>query len=76
MRNDAMELNMKRCNGMSAVRVKAQEFSHVRDAPRAPREHIIALDVPHPLPSTVTSGNTPHQLLRLSPVALDLPHLL
>ncbi len=53
MRDDAMELHMKRCSGTSAVRVKAQEFSHVRDAPRAPREHTIAHDVPHPLPSTV-----------------------
>jgi hypothetical protein len=68
MRDDAMELHMKRCNGMSAVRAKAQEFSHVRDAPRdldihGPNQPLddvrieeqnIALDVPHPLP-----GETP-----------------
>ncbi len=27
-----MELHMKRCNGMSAVRAKAREFSYVREA--------------------------------------------
>jgi len=62
MRDDAMELHMKRCNGMYAVRAKAQKFSHVRDAPhdldelghnQPPddgriEEHTIALDVPHP----------------------------
>ena len=97
-----MELRMKRCNGTFAVRAKAHEFSHVRNAPHdldelghnQPRddgrieEHTIALDVPHPLPTTVTSGDSPRELVLTSEafpgsgndnihtVALDLPHLL
>ena len=36
-------------------------------------EHTIALDVPHPLPTTVTLGDSPH---KLHTVPLTFPHVL
>ena len=82
LRSSPDYLHMNLCYGMYAVRAKAQEFSHVRDAPRdldklgpnqlqddgRVKKHTIALDVPPPLPTTVTSGDSPRQLV-FTPVA-------
>jgi len=61
-----MELHMKRCNGMSAVRAKAEEFSKVRevshDVDELGHRQLPTLDIPQPLSTSVPSSDSPVQV--------------
>ena len=68
LRDDASELHMKRCNGMSAVRAKAEKFSNVRYVSHD-------LDNPRPMSASVPSSHNPHQGIQAPQVLTPMASL-